>query len=186
MSVVALSLGTIGAVVIAQGKQAARGKGGPTPQGRPLLSLGTLIKGLRQSKHLTQRQLAHKCGVSPAYVSLIECEERYPGEDLCVKLATVLDYDARELAARARLVKSPDTAKRLYGPGTSDGGRDWNGTNPGGRGGDYDPDLEALRRRLENLRDFMPAESYTKLLTSMLKILEVYETTGSAPSHKGG
>jgi transcriptional regulator with XRE-family HTH domain len=135
------------------------------------LALGTLIKQLRQKKGLSQRHLAQVCQVSPAYLSLIESGQRVPPEELCVQLAAVLDYDARELAGRAQLVKSPKTAEKLYG--SNGGGRDT--ADSEGNGGDYDPDVERLRRQLRSLRTTMSEQRYSELIESLIKFVATHE-----------
>ena len=41
-------------------------------QGFEAFKLGLMIKGLREKQHLTQEQLAEKCGTTKSYISRIE------------------------------------------------------------------------------------------------------------------
>ena len=41
-------------------------------QGFEAFKLGLMIKGLREKQHLTQEQLAEKCGTTKAYISKVE------------------------------------------------------------------------------------------------------------------
>ena len=62
---------------------------------------GERVRELRKSKELTQRQLAHRLGVSFSYISKVENERLhsgdYPSEKIIHKLAHELDADEEEL-----------------------------------------------------------------------------------------
>lgn len=45
------------------------------------------IKKLRKQKHMTQKQLAERVGVSKAMISAYETEMRYPSYDVLIKLS---------------------------------------------------------------------------------------------------
>lgn len=90
------------------------------------MTFGTRIRELRQAKGLTLRDLAKKVRVTFTYLSKIENQKlsfgEFPGDDLIVKLARVLDADADELlllakkipaAIRKRVLQRPDAFRKI-------------------------------------------------------------------------
>jgi transcriptional regulator with XRE-family HTH domain len=61
--------------------------------------LGYSIRILRQARGLTGAQLAAKAKISPAYLSLIEAEERVPPDATLEKLADALQVEVELLRA---------------------------------------------------------------------------------------
>ncbi len=65
------------------------------------MQFGQRVRAIRKSKDLTQRQLAHRLGVSFSYISKVENERLqfgdYPSEKFIHKLADELDADEDEL-----------------------------------------------------------------------------------------
>ena len=49
---------------------------------RKNLNYGAIIRARRQKKNLKSKELAKKLGISPAFLSLIETNERKPNGDL--------------------------------------------------------------------------------------------------------
>lgn len=65
-------------------------------------SFGTLIRGLRQAKGLTQRELASRLEIDFTYLSKLENDRgEPPGEETVRKIAEILNADPEELLARA-------------------------------------------------------------------------------------
>ena len=60
---------------------------------------GTTVRSAREETGYGLRELAHRIGISPAYLSRIETSsiEWTPSEDLIRSLASVLNHDADEL-----------------------------------------------------------------------------------------
>lgn len=67
------------------------------------MSIGSNIKTIRQIKGMSQEDLADAMGVTQAYISIYECGQRKPGED-------VLNKIAKELGVSADLLKSETLA----------------------------------------------------------------------------
>jgi len=69
--------------------------------GESKMQFGQRVRAIRKSKDLTQRQLAHRLGVSFSYISKVENERLqfgdYPSEKFIHKLADELDADEDEL-----------------------------------------------------------------------------------------
>lgn len=78
------------------------------------MRFGERLRELRQSKNLSQRDLAEQVGVNFTYISKIENENldfaQFPGEELIRKLAKALDADEDELLILAQ--KIPEQIKR--------------------------------------------------------------------------
>lgn len=90
------------------------------------MTFGQKIRALRKAKHLGQRSLAERVGVSFTYVSKIENGRLefgdVPSEELIVKLAQALDADPDELLllgqkvpekVRRRVLERPDAFLKL-------------------------------------------------------------------------
>ena len=87
---------------------------------------GTRIRGLRQEKNLTLRDVAKKVRVTFTYLSKIENQKlsfgEFPSNDLILRLATALDADPDELllmaekipdAIRQRVLQRPDVFRKI-------------------------------------------------------------------------
>jgi transcriptional regulator with XRE-family HTH domain len=92
------------------------------------MKFGQRVRELRKSKELTQRQLAHRLGVSYSYISKVENERLhfgdYPSEKFIHKLADELEVDEEELllladkvpeGIRRRIRERPDVFGALAG-----------------------------------------------------------------------
>lgn len=66
-------------------------------EGLDLKRLGTQIRALRESNNMSQRELAHKLGVSYGLISLWESGDRQPLLDNLVRLANVFSVSVTEL-----------------------------------------------------------------------------------------
>jgi transcriptional regulator with XRE-family HTH domain len=90
------------------------------------MTFGTRIRELRQAEGLTLRDLAKKVRVTFTYLSKIENQKlsfgEFPGDDLIVKLARVLEADPDELlllaekipaAIRKRVLQRPDVFRKM-------------------------------------------------------------------------
>lgn len=55
------------------------------------------LKELRTKKGLTQKQLAKKINVSPSAISMYECDERSPDDEMIIKLSKFFDVSTDEL-----------------------------------------------------------------------------------------
>jgi len=62
---------------------------------------GATLRGMRERVALSQRGVARRCGLTPAYVSLLEGGRRRPERPTVERLAAALELDAGD---RARLV----------------------------------------------------------------------------------
>jgi len=60
-------------------------------------ALGKRIKYIRETKNLTQEQLAEKSGLSLDYVGKIEVNINKPGLRALIKMANALDVEIKEL-----------------------------------------------------------------------------------------
>ena len=92
------------------------------------MQFGQRVRAIRKSKDLTQRQLAHRLGVSFSYISKVENERLqfgdYPSEKFIHKLAAELDADEDELllladkvpaSIRKRIREKPEAFRALAG-----------------------------------------------------------------------
>jgi transcriptional regulator with XRE-family HTH domain len=91
-----------------------------------LMTFGTRIRELRQSKNLTLRTLAKRVKVTFTYLSKIENQKlsfgEFPSDELIVKLARALEADPDELlllaekipdTIRQRVLERPDVFRRM-------------------------------------------------------------------------
>lgn len=65
-------------------------------------SIGTVVKDLRTSRHMSRTQLSQASGVSVSRIGQIERGEAYPAEQLMTELATVLEVEPAAIWSRAR------------------------------------------------------------------------------------
>jgi transcriptional regulator with XRE-family HTH domain len=64
----------------------------------PSVSVGRVLKGLREERGLSQRELAAKAKVTGAYVAMLETEKKKnPSLTILRRLAKALDVPATEL-----------------------------------------------------------------------------------------
>jgi transcriptional regulator with XRE-family HTH domain len=78
------------------------------------MKIGTVIKDLRKSKRIKQKELAAKLGISNAYLSSIENNKKEPSMDLTKEIATQLGvplyyffikaYDEKSLTGKQKKV----------------------------------------------------------------------------------
>ena len=73
------------------------------------MSLAKVIRDRRRALDLTQQELAHRIGVSTAYVGHLESAKRMPSHTVLVKMASLLGLDRRELFVLA----NPDAAAMI-------------------------------------------------------------------------
>lgn len=59
--------------------------------------IGKTIKKIRESKEITQEQLALNAGLNRAYIGYIERGERNPSTDTIVKIAKALQVSPKDL-----------------------------------------------------------------------------------------
>ncbi|KLU74225.1 helix-turn-helix domain-containing protein [Clostridium botulinum] len=62
-----------------------------------------LLKNLRNKKNLTQKELARRCNLSQAYLSLLETNSRSPKLITIEKIANVLEVDPFEFIIKKRI-----------------------------------------------------------------------------------
>lgn len=90
------------------------------------MQFGERVREIRESRKLTQKELAERLGVSVSYISKVENEKLhfgdYPSEKFIHKLATELEADEDELlllsdkvplSIRKRIREQPDEFRRL-------------------------------------------------------------------------
>jgi len=80
-------------------------------------TLGTFIRGMRNTKGMNQKTLARKVDVTPSHISAIECGENLPSDDLCERLGRALDVALPKMLHKRRQDK-----KGTYGEPAPDGG----------------------------------------------------------------
>lgn len=51
--------------------------------------IGRKIRELRQKHEMTQRELSEKLGLTPKMISFYELEERFPPNDIIVKISDI-------------------------------------------------------------------------------------------------
>jgi transcriptional regulator with XRE-family HTH domain len=74
-----------------------------------------MVKEARGRHRLSQRQLGERIGVWNTYVGQIEKGEKVPSDEVCAKLAEVLDLDATVVMLAAYEAKADsDAAKALF------------------------------------------------------------------------
>lgn len=76
----------------------------PVPD-RARLELGQYLRRLRESKRLTQAELARDAEVTAPWLSRVERGHVWPSRDLLRKLATTLDIPPKELLERSELLQ---------------------------------------------------------------------------------
>ena len=64
---------------------------------RKNLNYGAVIRAGRQKKNLKSKELAKKLGISPAFLSLIETNERKPNGDLVLLIQEELGLTNEDL-----------------------------------------------------------------------------------------
>ena len=64
---------------------------------RKNLNYGAIIRARRQKKNLKSKELAKKLGISPAFLSLIETNERKPNGDLVLLIQEELGLTNEDL-----------------------------------------------------------------------------------------
>lgn len=64
------------------------------------IQMGEKLKSLRQSKHLTLKQVSELVGVSVSVLSAYEIEDRHPSYHILLKLATLYDVSCDYLIGR--------------------------------------------------------------------------------------
>jgi transcriptional regulator with XRE-family HTH domain len=67
---------------------------------------GAYIRGHREARGMSLRDLAKAAGVSPTFMSKVETEDWKPKEEKLRKIAQVLGLDGADLVARAGRVPS--------------------------------------------------------------------------------
>jgi transcriptional regulator with XRE-family HTH domain len=80
---------------------------------------GYSIRILRQARSLTGAQLAAKAKISPAYLSLIEGDERVPPDATLERLADALDVDATLLRILLPDASEPKASMKIRDLGSS-------------------------------------------------------------------
>lgn len=63
--------------------------------------LGTTLKHLRIASHIKQKAMAERLGISPAYLSMIENDQREPSIEIIEKYAEILDVPVTLLTLHA-------------------------------------------------------------------------------------
>lgn len=67
------------------------------------IKMGERLKNLRQSKHLTLKQVAERVGISVSVLSAYEIEDRHPSYHILLKLATLYDVSCDYLIGREKM-----------------------------------------------------------------------------------
>lgn len=67
------------------------------------IQMGERLKKLRQSKHLTLKQVAERVGISVSVLSAYEIEDRHPSYHILLKLATLYDVSCDYLIGKEKM-----------------------------------------------------------------------------------
>jgi transcriptional regulator with XRE-family HTH domain len=72
-----------------------------------------VLVSAREKTGLTQAQVATRAGLTPSYLSFIENRKKPPpSDDVCTRLAEVLEIPAKRLIEIAHLERAPDSVRR--------------------------------------------------------------------------
>lgn len=66
------------------------------------IQMGERLKSLRQTKHLTLKQVSELVGVSVSVLSAYEVEDRHPSYHILLKLASLYDVSCDYLIGREK------------------------------------------------------------------------------------
>ena len=75
---------------------------------RKIYNYGQIIRAKRQSKNVKAVDLAKELGITPAYLSLIESNQRKPDGDLLLRIQDLLELQKEDLTKRT----DPDLESR--------------------------------------------------------------------------
>lgn len=75
--------------------------------------LGKRIKELRLEKRITQSELSNYLGLTPKMVSFYELGQRFPPQDIIIKLADYFNVSADYLLGRSE-IRNPDKLLKEY------------------------------------------------------------------------
>ena len=75
---------------------------------RKIYDYGQIIRAKRQSKNVKAVDLAKELGITPAYLSLIESNQRKPDGDLLLRIQDLLELQKEDLTKRT----DPDLESR--------------------------------------------------------------------------
>ena len=75
---------------------------------RKLFEYGPIIRARRQEKHIKAKELAKDLGITPAFLSLIESNQRKPDGDTLLKIQELLELEKDDLTKK----KDPDLESR--------------------------------------------------------------------------
>lgn len=75
--------------------------------------LGKRIKELRVEKGITQSELSNYLGLTPKMISFYELEQRFPPQDIIIKLADYFNVSTDYLLGRSE-IRNPDKLLREY------------------------------------------------------------------------
>jgi len=79
-----------------------------------LANLGKVVKDIRKSNDLTQKEFAEKLGVETNYVSMIERGERMPSLNLLANISDTFEVELHQIFLRAEMPELGDNLKRAY------------------------------------------------------------------------
>ncbi len=79
-----------------------------------LANLGKVVKDIRKSNDLTQKEFAEKLGVETNYVSMIERGERMPSLNLLANISDTFSVELHQIFLRAEMPELGDNLKRAY------------------------------------------------------------------------
>lgn len=76
-------------------------------------NLGETLKGRREAKGLTLKQVSHMSGVSTAHIGRIENGKRFPTGRILRKLAEPLEFSEVELCKLAGFMSRDDSDRQI-------------------------------------------------------------------------
>ena len=75
---------------------------------RKIFEYGPIIRAKRQEKHMKAKDLAKDLDITPAFLSLIESNQRKPDGDTLLKILEILELEKNDLTKK----KDPDLESR--------------------------------------------------------------------------
>ena len=69
---------------------------------RKIFEYGAIIRAKRQEKHMKAKDLAKDLDVTPAFLSLIESNQRKPDGDTLLKILEILELEKNDLTKKKR------------------------------------------------------------------------------------
>ena len=69
---------------------------------RKVYEYGPIIRAKRQEKHIKAKDLAANLSITPAFLSLIESNQRKPDGDTLLKIQEILEIETEDLKKKSK------------------------------------------------------------------------------------